>query len=325
MIDPLQFLWPVVDAPEPVVATHVVATWPSGVHQWLIEWGLLRDAEPAQHVLCPECQGHVEEVLAVEGPNASTRFVIPCPEVMRAEVSPTALRQWAVDLTALASALTSSLALSGKCSELLSGRLWRLGRTNWQGSSRDVLFACGLHWDDSEIVRTRIVRCRKPILFVPLRSPPEGFWQTVPPVLVLAHVVTLGEGRLEIDPLEIAAVVHEADDRAASVVGPPLTNERLTQMVRRQVKAEDKASLKDDVLIQAYRQQGSVREAAAFLTRQTRQEISKDRVQRAVSRAGGAAAVLNAVNSNSIVRGVASQSRDKLGRPVIHSQRIPEE
>lgn len=63
MSDPLKFLWPLVDAPEPVVAAHVVAVWPAGVQQWLVDLGLLREAALADRVLCPECHGHVEEVL----------------------------------------------------------------------------------------------------------------------------------------------------------------------------------------------------------------------------------------------------------------------
>jgi len=92
------------------------------------------------------------------------------------------------------------------------------------------------------------------------------------------------------------------------------TAEQLKLMIRRQVKAEGKTSLADGVFVQAYRYCGSVREAAAFLSRQTGQEVSKDQVQRALKRAGGAVAMLNAEDSDSVERGVASHRRDRFGK-----------
>jgi len=46
---------------------------------------------------------------------------------------------------------------------------------------------------------------------------------------------------------------------------------------------------------------------------------------KALGLAGGAAAVLNSEDSNSVVRGVASQRRDKHGKPLPQSQPIDEE
>jgi len=100
------------------------------------------------------------------------------------------------------------------------------------------------------------------------------------------------------------------------------TAEQLKLMIRRQVKAEGKTSLADGVFVQAYRYCGSVREAAAFLSRQTGQEVSKDQVQRALTRAGGAAAVLDAVDSDSIQHGVASQRRDRFGKRLPQSKTL---
>jgi hypothetical protein len=82
-------------------------------------------------------------------------------------------------------------------------------------------------------------------------------------------------------------------------------------MIRQQVKAEAKTALIDDVFVAAYRQHGSLRKAAAFLSQQTDRVVSKDQVHRAVKRSGGAQAVLNAEDSNSIQRTVASRRRDR--------------
>lgn len=320
MTDPLEMLWPLVDAPDSLVSAHVAASWPASVHKRLLELGLMVPAADASRVLCPECGEHLEEVLAIDGPEGSTRFVIPCPAVMRADVSPVALKQWTVDHAHLATVLASTLALTGKCAELVPGRLWRLGRTQWNGSSRDALFARGLHWSDGETVRATLVRSRKPIVFVALKRPPNEFWRTVPPVVVLPHVAALGDTKIEIETMEIAAAIHDADALVSAPSIPNLTQEVLQQMIRQQVKAEMKTHLNDDIYLAAYRQCGSVREAAVFLSAETGREVTKDQVHRALVRAGGAAAVLNGDDSDSVVRRVASQDRDKHGKPLIRAQ-----
>jgi hypothetical protein len=125
---------------------------------------------------------------------------------------------------------------------------------------------------------------------------------------------------IDIDTLEVATAIHDTDVRTASAEALSLTREDLQKMIRQQIKAEGKTSLTDDAFIEAYRQCSSVREAAAFLTQETGREVSKDQVYRAIARAGGAAAVLNVRDSDSIVRGVASQRRDKHGKPLFQSQ-----
>lgn len=311
MTDPLELFWPLVDAPDSLVAAHIVACWPAGVHQRLVEVGLLRSAAVASRVLCPECGEHIEEVLAIDGPGGCPRFAIPCPAVMRADVPPSAIKQWTVDHAHLARALAKTLALTGKCTELVPGRLWRLGRTQWNGASRDVLFARGLHWNDGETVRAILVRGRKPIVFVALTRPPIEFWRTPPPVLVLSHVAALGDAEIEIESLEIAAAIHDADASASAALGPMLTKENLKQMIRQQVKAEMKAQLNDDIYLAAYRQCGSVRGAATFLSAETEREVTKDQVHRALVRAGGVGAVKRDKDSESVRRTVASQRRDR--------------
>lgn len=59
---------------------------------------------------------------------------------------------------------------------------------------------------------------------------------------------------------------------------------------------------------------------APFSTCQAGREVSKDQVHRALKRAGGAAAVLDAEDSDSIQRGVASHRRDRFGRRLPQSK-----
>ena len=216
VIDPLNYLWPILEAPDPTVGAHTIVRWPQGVGKGLIDIGLLRRTDRAQRVRCPECQNHYEEVLALDGPGGTKRFFIPCPEVLRAEIDPSQLDQWIVSSEALVAMLTKTLSLQGKCVALISGRLWRLGRTQWQGSLRDVLFTRGLHWSDAETVRSEIVRAKKPIIFVPKVQPQDSFWKTLPVVIPLTDVATFSGDQLEIDPMEIVAAIQNSKSTAAS-------------------------------------------------------------------------------------------------------------
>ncbi|GAB6185670.1 hypothetical protein [Thermopirellula anaerolimosa] len=320
MTGALDYLWPLLEAKYPIVAAHVAAGWPAGVHEWLVDLGLLVRAEDAQRVLCPECHEHFEEIIASRGPDESARLFVPCPKVLRARVPPEARWLWQVNLDGLVAALALTLGLAGRPAELLPRRLWRLGRTHWQGVRRDVLFTRGLRWEDAAGVRSGIVRAHRPVVFVPQNKPDDDFWtRRVPPVLALAQVATLGEQGLDVDRLELVAAIQEAEVRQAGQIAV-VTEEQLKLTIRQQVKAEGKTSLTDDIFLQAYRQCGSVREAAMFLSRQTGREVSKDQVSRALKRAGGAVAVLNAEDSDSLQRGVASQRRDRFGKRLPQSK-----
>ncbi len=317
MTSALDYLWPLVDAPRPMVAAHVVAAWPAGVHQRLLDLGFLVQAADADRVICPECQGHIEEVIACDGPGGAVRFYVACPEVSRAHVPATARRQWAVNAPRLAEALAATLKLTGVCTELVPNRSWRLGCTTWQDATRDVVLARGLHWDDAPTVRAVIVRARKPIVFVPDAKPSDDLWRgRVPPILALSQVATLGDTGMEVDPLEIVAAVQDTEARAINSNAGVIGMEQLKVMIRQQVKAEVKASLSDDLLVAAYRQHGSIRAAAAFLSQQSDQDVSKDQVRRAVQRAGGVAAVLNDQSSDSVVRTTPSRKRGRTAKKI---------
>lgn len=137
-------------------------------------------------------------------------------------------------------------------------------------------------------------------------------------------MATLSEQGLDVGRLELVAAIQEAEDRSSEAAAIP-SIAQLKLMIRQQIKAEQKTNLTDDIYQQAYRQCGSVRAAANFLSEQTGQDITKDQVHRALQRAGGAAAVLNAQSSNSIQRTVASHRRDKKGKPIVQAKPIDED
>jgi hypothetical protein len=119
--------------------------------------------------------------------------------------------------------------------------------------------------------------------------------------------------------------VHDAEATVNTASPTAIDKNHLLLMIRQQVKAENRSELSDDVLIAAYRQCGSARKAASYLSQETGRDTSKDKVHRAVQRAGGALAVLNDANSNSVTRDVASQRRDKSGKRIRQSKPLEEE
>lgn len=310
----------------PIVTNAAIASWPPGIRQKLVDLRFLIPAEHANRVLCPECGQHEEEVVVAEGPGDLPRYFVPCPEVMRAHVSADDLQQWAAHASAIAEALATTLGLSGRCTELAPDRLWRLGRTNWQSESRDLMFARGLHWDDAAAVRAEIVRGRRPIVFVPGRLPPDGFWRrSVPPVLILSQFTSFRDDEIEVEGLAVATAIRDADAAGSTQGLVTVTEDQLKLIIRQQIKAEHKSELTDTVLVAAYRHCGTYRAAAEYLAKQIDQPVSKDVVFRAVEREGGTLAVLNSKDSNSVVRGVASQRRDKRGKNLLQSQPVDEE
>ncbi|MFO0911491.1 MAG: hypothetical protein U0795_00920 [Pirellulales bacterium] len=307
MPDPLKLWWSLVDASDPSISALELAAWPEELREWLFGAGLLVPAATASRVRCPECLDHIEDVVVRDYPDGTTRYYIACPEHLRVELTATQLQRWTVNVGELAHLLAAALALSGRPRELVPARIWRLGRTVWQGNVRDVLWALRLPLEPSTQVRSTIVQSRRPVVLVPYRLPPPDFWTGVPPLIALAEIADLQQGQLVIDPLAVAACLDATGTPATSDV---VTPDELAVMIRRQVTAVHKSELSDQVFLSAYLQFHSLRKAAEYLTEQLGRGVSKDQVRRAVDRAGGAAALMRTEDSSSVVRGVASHSCD---------------
>ncbi len=145
MVDPLNCLWPIAEAITPIVSASAMSRWPKDSRERLLAAGLLKSAGTAKRVQCPACdRHHIEEVIAREAAGGQVRYYVSCPEVMRAEVRPEELQQFAVDVSLLVRSIASSLSLSGPSKALASDRVWHCGRLAWHGSLRDVLFGRGL-------------------------------------------------------------------------------------------------------------------------------------------------------------------------------------
>ena len=312
MTDPLGLFWTSLDAEAPLFTATDLRRWPADTADRLIGLGLLRPTTSATHVACPGCyEGHIEEVIPRQGDDGNVQFFIRCPEALRVEVPENLLRQWTVDFDALAAALANALALKGHPKTVVPGRLWRLGKTPWQDANRDVLLARGLGWPDDRTVTCHVGPNGRPVVLVPEQVPPDAVWSGQPPaVVVLGQVATLDADGLDVDAADLAARVNEADRRIATVMALPVTAAEQKRTIRQQVKAEMKAQLEDDVLVAAYLESGSCRAAAAALTKRLDKPITKDKIYRAVLRAGGVDAVGRTEDSLSVHRTVASQRRN---------------
>ena len=293
MLDWNEFFWGTLELTNPTYPYSTVQYWPDWFRDSLTSMHVLRNAEPANHVWCPDCcHSHLEPVIPLADPDGTMRFYISCPEQLRVELTPEDRMQWTIDAGAVATQLATAMGLTGHCKCLVSSRLWRLGRVDWQGHSRDVLFARGLTWKNRRRTIQCICHATRPIVFVSRRLPSRKIWPgRIPPVIALSQVAIVGDGRLELDRDAIFSAVREVDDAAAR---PPetLSVQQLKVIVRQQVNAEEKSALFDDACIAAYRSEGSYRKAALLLSQEMGRPVSKDQIAQAMKRNGGLVAVL---------------------------------
>ncbi len=201
----LALIWSRADAREPRFSGDDVAAWPDGTMAQLAGMGLVREVENATSVVCDACaDAHVEEVMLITSPRGSTpRAYISCPENGRVRVPIERLRQWEVDFTGLARAIASALELAGNVEEIVSGRVWFLGKATIAAQLREIFLACGLTWEDACDVlgkSARLNAARTSILLAAGEVPPERIWQgDAPPVVALKSVGTWSETGLSVD------------------------------------------------------------------------------------------------------------------------------
>lgn len=288
-----------------------IRTWPPGALDQFRRLRLLRASSAGLMAPCPNClDAHTETVTALDGPDGTRRYFMPCPESLRVEVTAEMCCGWQVDLDAVASLIAASIGLHG-AKAVVPGRLWRLGRTDWKDGTRQVLFATRLIDDDASSVVCHVGTHGRDIVLVPHHVPDDRLWpQRVPPVIALSQIASLDANGLARDNAAMAETVAEIDRLNSSkhCIGTDRTGRRILQRV---VKAEIKSLVSDDALVAAYKQLGSYREAAKFLSEQTKTRVTKDVVRRAVQRHGGVKEVMQTHDTPSVSRTVASQPRDR--------------
>ncbi|GJQ30463.1 MAG: hypothetical protein HBSAPP03_23470 [Phycisphaerae bacterium] len=292
-----------------------ISMWPPGALDECRRINLVRPAPTGLTAPCPLCDDHhIEAVTVVDerdsDENTLSRFFIWCPESLRVEVTAAMCQGWEVNAEGLAGVLAGALGLPS-ARPVVPGRLWHLGRMPWRKSTREVVLAMRLADDDGGAVTRHIGTGGRAVVFVPHRVPSPSSWPgRVPAVISLHAAASFTDEVVNLDAEAVLEAIAEAD-RLAEAAGGVSLDARGKGLVRNQVKSELKSHLGDDALVAAYKQHGSYDKAAKALSEQMGTKISRDKVWRAVNRAGGIDAVLREDDSGSVGRVVASQPRDR--------------
>lgn len=302
------------DAQDATFNADEIAAWPDGAATLLESLALIRPTEHARSAVCDACgNDHSETVEYVTDANGQVHGFISCPDAGPVEVPLSRLKCWAVAVDELVGVLAKGLSLKGKPVEIVADRLWRLGHADWGSAARSVMLARGLCWDDGSAIVQKADIKPTSIVFVPGRAPSNGLWGgPAPAVVLLSSVVEVTAGKITVKHADAANLVAECDKAAAEAKAAAKPAKSKNDLVtQQQLKSAIKSLVSDDPYVAAYRQHGSYRDAAAALSKEQGVKISKDKVFRAVQKAGGPAAVVQGASSASVRRSVASQRRDK--------------
>lgn len=289
-----------------------IEDWPEDGAQAMASLGLLVAGTTAV-VTCPECDDwHAEPVEVFEDESGKRRMFIACPRFLRVEVTEEMTKGWRPNPEGLVQAVARALNSKGRARSVVEQRYWRVGTLKVSGKDRNVVLAVGLEAEAGRAIANHVGPGGRPIVLVPDTVPDERIWPgVVPAVVTLADVARVEDGRIMLDAEAILAGVDEADRAAEARSLVPIDPATRQQVMERAVSVVVKNELTDEVFLQAYRQTGSYRKAAAQLTKALGQPISKDKVGRIVRRNGGPQDVMRSEDSASAIRRVASTSRDR--------------
>lgn len=112
----------------------------------LQQLGLLRQAEPARSLPCPECDGSrnlsVEFIKDIK--TGRMHGFIACPECGASEIDPRKLERWRIDPVAMLRAVLAKLTPAPRePAEVISGQLWNAGKVQLLGQLREIFFIAG--------------------------------------------------------------------------------------------------------------------------------------------------------------------------------------
>ena len=145
--DPLAPIWARLDSVQPVFFHADLERSLNGVHDRLVDLGVLKESTPSLYAQCTECGGgHL--VRAVWVPNARTgrdEPRLPCPTCGPVATSTDNLRRWVVDVPELLDRVCAATAIKGARAELVPNHLWFVGTAVWGGRSHQVCFARATH------------------------------------------------------------------------------------------------------------------------------------------------------------------------------------
>ncbi len=321
MVEEMQVLWACFDAPAPVWPDAEIRRWPADVLERLVQQGLVVEAGQLDRVACPDCpDGHVEEIIERRGADSRLRCYIPCPQSLRVEISPAALRRWTLDVEKVVAAVASAMSMQARPSAIIPGRLWRLGKTRWQGVSREVLLARGLAWADGQTIPRHVGTGGRPIVLVADQAPLAELWPgRLPAVIVLSRVASLGATGIDVDVTHMMMLVKDADAAAERASLLPIAPKDRTKVINQHVRAAMKKHLDQEAYAAAYRLHGTARKAAAALEKEGI-KVHFSTIARAAERVKKTEEIARTTDSQSVRRTVASHRRDNGKKTLQRSQ-----
>ncbi len=224
MPEPLTFIWDRAGLPEAVCDADEVSRWPEEAFERLSGLGLLRPAEPARFVVCDACgEDHTAEVKVFSREEAGEAWAyLRCPEMGRVRVPLDRLKRWTVDFGRLAAEVARTLDLAGEVEEVVTGRLWVLGKRAVAGRSHSLVLVRGLGWENGENLLAEALWPRGYVadqvcVLVPDQAVPALGANDDLRIIPLARVLSLGGSGLTADPSTLGVGVARKRSRGAAV------------------------------------------------------------------------------------------------------------
>lgn len=164
--------------------------------------GLVRTTTAAGSVDCPDCSRRcpIEYIADASG---EQRCYIHCRDCGLAQVPATLLQRWEIDTPAMLAAIfaDANLAIEPQAPP----HLWRVGKANWAGRSRQILFARSFRYGRCNSAVDILRRHQKAVVFSPTNAGATRWHQAAGSLVVPLDAVVSVDGVglvLDIDDIE---------------------------------------------------------------------------------------------------------------------------
>lgn len=170
--------------------------------------GLVRAITEAGSVDCPDCSNRcrVEYIADVSGVQ---RGYINCRDCGLAEVSSNLLQRWEIDTPALLASIFADAKLAIEAQA--PPRLWQVGKANWAGRSRQILFARSFRSGRCDQAIDVLERHKMAIVFAPTDGGAARWHQAAGNLVIPLDAVLAVDGdRLALDVDDIEGRIVDA-------------------------------------------------------------------------------------------------------------------
>ncbi len=231
MDSPLIQLLRLTDLEGYVLSYDETRRWPAAEREQIFALGILQRVEDAEYVTCEVCSdAPYAEVISDIG--AEPR--VYCGGCGLRRIAAERLHRWRVNFEALGELLRRELALLGKLSMLVPGRIWLLGRRHVGERLVEFFLVQGIGWPDSaDKLRqaARLLNSPAPIVVVPDKLPVESEWhESGRAFLRLAEWACLRGGRVELQLDDFAELYRQAAEAFDRPLKPTRVADRAARL-----------------------------------------------------------------------------------------------